>query len=104
MTTWAGLTVVCLGEDCLSCLAFILPFCYFQTMKYVFKVQFVILECPGGAEFPCNNNGVCHNGIAGTGVCLCQPGFNGAACEFRDVNGTLKSWSKFNNKIFSTKG
>lgn len=50
-------------------------------------------ECPGGAEFPCNDNGVCHNGIAGTGICLCQPGFNGTACEFREVNGTLKSWS-----------
>lgn len=50
-------------------------------------------ECPGGAEFPCNNNGVCHNGINGTGVCLCKSGFNGTACEFRDVNGTLQAWS-----------
>ena len=54
-----------------------------------------VIECPGGAEFPCNNNGVCHNGINGTGVCLCKSGFNGTSCEYRNVNGTLQAWSKY---------
>uniref|UniRef100_A0A7N4PTT9 Stabilin 1 n=1 Tax=Sarcophilus harrisii TaxID=9305 RepID=A0A7N4PTT9_SARHA len=37
--------------------------------------------CPGGAENPCNGNGVCDDGLIGTGACRCNPGFNGTACE-----------------------
>ena len=54
----------------------------------------VFTECPGGAEFPCNDNGICQNGINGTGMCQCNPGYNGTACEYKDFNGTLKAWGK----------
>ncbi|XP_074138792.1 LOW QUALITY PROTEIN: stabilin-1 [Sminthopsis crassicaudata] len=37
--------------------------------------------CPGGAENPCNGNGVCEDGLIGTGACRCNRGFNGTACE-----------------------
>ncbi|XP_056662252.1 LOW QUALITY PROTEIN: stabilin-1 [Monodelphis domestica] len=37
--------------------------------------------CPGGPGAPCNGNGVCDDGMTGTGVCKCHKGFNGTACE-----------------------
>ncbi|XP_032155422.1 stabilin-2 [Sapajus apella] len=37
--------------------------------------------CPGGAEAPCNNRGVCQDQYWGTGECKCNTGFNGTACE-----------------------
>uniref|UniRef100_A0A673TU02 Stabilin-2 n=1 Tax=Suricata suricatta TaxID=37032 RepID=A0A673TU02_SURSU len=38
-------------------------------------------SCPGGADTPCNNRGVCLDRYSGTGECKCQTGFNGTACE-----------------------
>ncbi|XP_047440209.1 stabilin-1 [Mugil cephalus] len=37
--------------------------------------------CPGGLEAPCNNHGVCDDGITGSGKCRCDKGFKGRACE-----------------------
>ncbi|KAB1270060.1 Stabilin-2 [Camelus dromedarius] len=37
--------------------------------------------CPGRAENVCFGNGICLDGINGTGVCECGEGFNGTACE-----------------------
>ena len=39
-------------------------------------------ECPGGAATPCNGatNGLCHQGVTGTGVCTCNAGYGGTAC------------------------
>uniref|UniRef100_A0A4X2LLZ9 Stabilin 1 n=1 Tax=Vombatus ursinus TaxID=29139 RepID=A0A4X2LLZ9_VOMUR len=37
--------------------------------------------CPGGPENPCNGNGVCSDGMTGTGACRCNKGFSGTACE-----------------------
>ncbi|XP_077195862.1 stabilin-2 [Paroedura picta] len=42
------------------------------------------LECPGGAASPCNNRGHCSQGMTGNGVCTCQKGFAGVACEMCD--------------------
>ncbi|XP_077090778.1 stabilin-2 isoform X1 [Siphateles boraxobius] len=38
-------------------------------------------KCPGSEGQPCFGNGVCVDGINGTGVCQCNKGFNGTACE-----------------------
>ncbi|NXQ70558.1 STAB2 protein, partial [Quiscalus mexicanus] len=37
--------------------------------------------CPGKAGSTCFGNGVCLDGINGTGTCQCQEGFVGTACE-----------------------
>lgn len=37
--------------------------------------------CPGPSAQPCFGNGLCLDGINGTGVCQCNKGFNGTACE-----------------------
>uniref|UniRef100_A0A8U8BRH3 Uncharacterized protein n=1 Tax=Geospiza parvula TaxID=87175 RepID=A0A8U8BRH3_GEOPR len=37
--------------------------------------------CPGKAGSACFGNGVCLDGINGTGTCQCQEGFVGTACE-----------------------
>uniref|UniRef100_H2ZNA7 Stabilin 2 n=1 Tax=Ciona savignyi TaxID=51511 RepID=H2ZNA7_CIOSA len=37
--------------------------------------------CPGGADNTCSRNGVCSDGIDGSGKCTCNPGFHGYACE-----------------------
>ncbi|KAF7646718.1 hypothetical protein LDENG_00183230 [Lucifuga dentata] len=37
--------------------------------------------CPGSKGQPCFGNGVCVDGINGTGICQCNQGFNGTACE-----------------------
>ncbi|XP_005865310.1 PREDICTED: stabilin-2 [Myotis brandtii] len=37
--------------------------------------------CPGKAENVCFGNGICLDGMNGTGVCECGEGFNGTACE-----------------------
>uniref|UniRef100_A0A665V3G4 Stabilin 2 n=1 Tax=Echeneis naucrates TaxID=173247 RepID=A0A665V3G4_ECHNA len=37
--------------------------------------------CPGPKTQPCFGNGVCLDGLNGTGVCQCEPGFDGTACE-----------------------
>lgn len=39
------------------------------------------LSCPGKAESPCFGNGVCMDGVNGTGVCQCEEGYFGTACE-----------------------
>uniref|UniRef100_A0A2K5ZG23 Stabilin-2 n=2 Tax=Mandrillus leucophaeus TaxID=9568 RepID=A0A2K5ZG23_MANLE len=39
------------------------------------------IECPGGAESPCNGRGSCAEGMEGNGTCSCQEGFGGTACE-----------------------
>uniref|UniRef100_A0A8P4K5U1 Stabilin 2 n=1 Tax=Dicentrarchus labrax TaxID=13489 RepID=A0A8P4K5U1_DICLA len=38
-------------------------------------------ECPESADRPCNNRGVCSDGLGGNGTCSCQVGFAGTACE-----------------------
>ncbi|KAJ8006691.1 hypothetical protein DPEC_G00109850 [Dallia pectoralis] len=38
-------------------------------------------QCPGPNDHPCYQNGLCQDGINGTGVCQCNKGFNGTACE-----------------------
>uniref|UniRef100_A0A8C1TDS3 Stabilin 2 n=1 Tax=Cyprinus carpio TaxID=7962 RepID=A0A8C1TDS3_CYPCA len=38
-------------------------------------------KCPGPEGQSCFGNGVCVDGINGTGVCQCNQGFNGTACE-----------------------
>jgi len=38
-------------------------------------------ECPGGAAAPCGNHGTCDDDIDGTGVCTCDAGFTGEACD-----------------------
>lgn len=37
--------------------------------------------CPGKAGSACFGNGVCLDGINGTGACQCEEGFAGTACE-----------------------
>uniref|UniRef100_A0A803VDB2 Stabilin 2 n=1 Tax=Ficedula albicollis TaxID=59894 RepID=A0A803VDB2_FICAL len=37
--------------------------------------------CPGKAGTACSGNGVCLDGIGGTGQCQCEQGFEGTACE-----------------------
>nr|XP_014344303.1 PREDICTED: stabilin-1 [Latimeria chalumnae] len=39
------------------------------------------LLCPGKVGSPCFGNGICQDGINGTGGCECQEGFHGTACE-----------------------
>ncbi|KAL4226505.1 Stabilin-2 [Mactra antiquata] len=39
-------------------------------------------ECPGGHETPCNGHGQCNETIKGTGLCQCDAGWSGYACEF----------------------
>lgn len=39
------------------------------------------VECPGGPEEPCSNNGICDEGRNGTGKCECQPLYTGEACQ-----------------------
>jgi hypothetical protein len=36
--------------------------------------------CAGGADTPCSNNGVCDDGVGGTGECTCNSGYYGDAC------------------------
>ncbi|XP_008850006.1 stabilin-1 [Nannospalax galili] len=37
--------------------------------------------CPGGPSSPCNDHGVCLDGMSGSGQCKCHSGFAGTACE-----------------------
>ncbi|KAM4748832.1 stabilin-2 [Rhinophrynus dorsalis] len=39
------------------------------------------MDCPGGASSPCNNRGLCSDGMQGNGNCTCQDQFGGTACE-----------------------
>lgn len=41
--------------------------------------------CPGGAANPCNGNGTCSEGMAGTGICTCASGHAGSACQYSDA-------------------
>jgi VWD domain-containing protein/laminin EGF domain protein len=38
-------------------------------------------ECPGGAATPCLGHGVCDDGVAGSGICDCDPGYIGWNCS-----------------------
>ncbi len=38
-------------------------------------------QCPGGAWSPCNENGVCDDGLMGSGVCECKSGWEGVECS-----------------------
>lgn len=40
------------------------------------------LPCPGGVSNVCSNSGTCSQGLTGTGVCSCNPGFIGSACQY----------------------
>ena len=37
-------------------------------------------ECPGGAAAPCSGHGLCLDGAAGSGLCLCDAGYGGGDC------------------------
>uniref|UniRef100_A0A8C5P065 Stabilin 2 n=1 Tax=Jaculus jaculus TaxID=51337 RepID=A0A8C5P065_JACJA len=37
--------------------------------------------CPGEGQNVCNGNGICLDGVNGTGVCQCGQGYSGTACE-----------------------
>ncbi|XP_064235981.1 stabilin-2 isoform X2 [Aotus nancymaae] len=37
--------------------------------------------CPGNTQNVCSGNGICLDGVNGTGVCECEDGFKGTACE-----------------------
>ncbi|XP_071082135.1 stabilin-2-like isoform X1 [Haliotis cracherodii] len=37
-------------------------------------------ECPGGPETPCYGNGLCMDGVEGSGECKCFPQFHGEDC------------------------
>nr|XP_033807631.1 stabilin-2 isoform X2 [Geotrypetes seraphini] len=39
------------------------------------------MVCPGQKKNPCFGNGICRDGINGTGTCQCAEGFSGTACE-----------------------
>ncbi|KAG8514099.1 Stabilin-2, partial [Galemys pyrenaicus] len=39
------------------------------------------LPCPGQAKNVCSGNGICLDGVNGTGMCECGEGFNGTVCE-----------------------
>ncbi|XP_069062191.1 stabilin-1 isoform X1 [Pleurodeles waltl] len=39
------------------------------------------LMCPGKPGNWCSGNGICQDGINGTGECICHEGFHGTACE-----------------------
>ncbi|XP_040200207.1 stabilin-2 [Rana temporaria] len=39
------------------------------------------MECPGGASSPCNDRGICADGMGGNGTCICQEKFGGTNCE-----------------------
>ncbi|XP_069499284.1 stabilin-1 [Ambystoma mexicanum] len=39
------------------------------------------LMCPGQSGNWCSGNGVCRDGLTGTGECICREGFHGTACE-----------------------
>uniref|UniRef100_A0A8C8VGW1 Stabilin 1 n=1 Tax=Pelusios castaneus TaxID=367368 RepID=A0A8C8VGW1_9SAUR len=41
--------------------------------------------CPGKPGSPCSGNGVCQDGITGSGECRCREGFHGTACEMCEV-------------------
>lgn len=34
--------------------------------------MYFFLECPGSADTPCNNNGLCSDGMGGNGTCSCK--------------------------------
>ncbi|XP_030070273.1 stabilin-2 [Microcaecilia unicolor] len=39
------------------------------------------MACPGKNGDPCFGNGICLDGVNGTGICQCEEGYNGTACE-----------------------
>ncbi|XP_069760369.1 stabilin-2 isoform X2 [Narcine bancroftii] len=65
-----------------------IPGCRHICMKEILQFQCCTgywgpdcMECPGGALAPCNNKGVCSDGMGGDGKCNCKDGFGGTACE-----------------------
>jgi len=43
------------------------------------------VPCPGGTVNPCNGHGVCSDGAAGSGLCSCNVGYIGSACQYSDA-------------------
>src|SRR5262245_59009286 len=41
--------------------------------------------CPGGVSNACSGHGTCSDGISGSGVCSCVPGFAGPACQYSNA-------------------
>ena len=39
------------------------------------------VPCPGGVNNVCSNHGTCDAGVNGSGLCSCQAGWTGVACE-----------------------
>ncbi|XP_035113318.3 stabilin-2 [Callithrix jacchus] len=39
-------------------------------------------QCPGGFSNPCSGNGQCADGLGGSGMCVCEEGFQGSQCQF----------------------
>uniref|UniRef100_A0A663ECU0 Stabilin 2 n=1 Tax=Aquila chrysaetos chrysaetos TaxID=223781 RepID=A0A663ECU0_AQUCH len=69
-------------KEIVSILSLILAFLGFQTRECCagfFGQQ--CQRCPGKAGNACFGNGVCLDGINGTGACECGEGFVGTACE-----------------------
>ena len=50
-------------------------------MVWICFERFPIVECPGGADSPCNYHGNCSDGVEGQGYCVCDEGYLGEACE-----------------------
>ena len=40
-----------------------------------------VSECPGGADDPCNGNGICNDDAGGDGTCDCVEPWGTAACD-----------------------
>ncbi|GAB1597414.1 stabilin-2-like [Argonauta hians] len=38
-------------------------------------------ECPGSADYPCSGQGVCSDGLTGSGLCTCKENFTSSDCS-----------------------
>lgn len=41
------------------------------------------LPCPGGVDNVCSGHGTCDDGLDGEGLCTCEPGWSGDACDLK---------------------
>lgn len=39
------------------------------------------LPCPSNSNLTCAGNGICNDGVTGSGICTCESGYKGIACE-----------------------